>query len=1349
MKKYNIGLDIGTTSVGWAIVETNNQKIIKKGNKRLWGVRLFEPADSAAERRSYRSTRRRYNRRKERIKLLQEEFNKEIEKVDKDFYFKLKESFYNEKDLERKIHPLSIEEKKAIVKYNKENPTIYHLRNKLIKSEEKMDIRLVYLALHHIIKYRGNFLYSGSSFNVNNLNVDQKLVEVFSLILDYLPDYDALELNHYLNISELSAAIMNYSKNDRKILTKKVLDSSFESHFVSEFIKMINGNKFDFGKMFSIDLGETKIILSLDGSDFDDKYSEFEDALGDQIEILNSLKELYDMIFLKRLFKGSTTTSISSLMVEKYNTHKKDLEFLKKCFDNDRINYNKLLRNEAEDKLCCYESYIHNKKTNSEFVSEIKKYLPDVLDELNNQELIDTYENDIQLRMSNGEFMPRITDIENGKYPYQLNKDELVKILEKQGVYYPFLLDKTNDGVYKIVKLLEFKIPYYVGPLTNEKNSPFAWMERKVENVKITPYNFDDVVNKNDTAEKFIKRMISKCTYLLDEPAIPSNSIMYSKYKVLNELKQIKICGDSISLETQHKIYEDLFLKHSGIITEKVFKEFIRGCSDFDMYHNMNITITGYSADKKFANNMQSYIDFFGEDGVFENTDYDEENAEEIIEWITIFEDKDILKDKIETKYSELENSAIEKILHKRYKGWSSLSKKLLTTKYYVEKSSGLKKSIIDLMYETKDNFMQIINDNKYNFQEMIASLNNYDTSSRISYKLVDNLATSPDTKRGIFQSLKVVDELVKYMGYEPEAISIEMARGDEKKQRKDDKKNYLLKLYENAEEQIENYNSLVKELNNYEKYKNVSAEKLFLYFIQEGKSLYSGKTLNIDDLSLYEVDHIIPRTLIKDDSIDNKALVFKEENQLKSASYVLPLQFRCNSNIVWWNKLKQKNLISAKKFHNLIRSEYKTDDISGFINRQLVETRQITKHVANILGNCYENSKIIYLPANLSHNYRDKYELFKFRDINDYHHAHDAYLAAVLGEYKEKFFRKNITFDMLKELNSKLYNMKRYKDMKYGYVINSLDNDINEIVNNISMVVDEGTGEILFDAVEFNKTIENNLYCDDILLSRKVEIRSGMFYKETINKKGVGNIELKDGLDTSMYGGYNNSESGYLILVEYCNKNKIIGIPQLLIAKNDEKVIDKYIRKQLKLKENEYYKIKKDKIPFDCLINYKNHDVYIKGYSSANNSCELSNAVQLKFTKENQMAWKHVLNKILNNKNLPKNANNENIYSDNEILNIAIDIYNELINKKKLFPLFTNEIKKIDDKINLSEMCFEDISMIIKELFKLYHCNSQNANLKDFELGDRIGRLSGKTIDSGALYNTSITGLKVNRYEF
>lgn len=45
--------------------------------------------------------------------------------------------------------------------YCKQYPTIFHLRKDLAESSEKKDFRLIYLAMHHIIKYRGNFLYDG------------------------------------------------------------------------------------------------------------------------------------------------------------------------------------------------------------------------------------------------------------------------------------------------------------------------------------------------------------------------------------------------------------------------------------------------------------------------------------------------------------------------------------------------------------------------------------------------------------------------------------------------------------------------------------------------------------------------------------------------------------------------------------------------------------------------------------------------------------------------------------------------------------------------------------------------------------------------------------------------------------------------------------------------------------------------------------------------------------------------------------------------------------------------------------------------------------------------------------
>lgn len=1342
MKNYNIGLDIGTESVGWAVVEAGTQKIIRKGkgNKRksLWGVRLFSPADTAEKRRQQRSTRRRYERRRQRINLLQGEFINEIDKVDGNFFKKLQESKYNEIDTNNKTILLTKEEKELIKEYNKKYHTIYHLRKDLIENKEKKDIRLVYLAIHHIIKYRGNFLYNTDGFNVNDLNIKDKLNNIFESLINLLPELEIRE--DYDTITEkLEEKIFDKNINDVKVNVKNLLtDISSNKKFAKEFASMIIGNQFNLNNMFLLDI-EEKINLSFKGSSYEDNYEDISSKIGDKIEIIDLLKNIYDAIFLKKLFKGSKNTNISSLMVDKYNIHKNDLKYLKNLFRNDK----KLYKVTFKDEECIYQKYITNKLSYEEFKKIIFNSVDNLFKSIEDKEIIDDFYNNYKIKLDNEEFLPRITSQDNGKYPYQLNKDELIKIIENQGVYYPFLLEKIND-TYKIVKLFEFKIPYYVGPLVSDKKSKFAWLEKKIDNVRITPYNFDAVIDKEKTAEKFIKRMISHCTYLLEEFALPNNSILYSKFKVMNELKQIKINGNKISNEDQNTIINELFMKTNGSITERKFKNYLCNVLDYPTNDGL-INITGYSDDGKFANNMQSYVDFFGENGIFENTSYTEEDAENIIEWITIFDDKDILENKVRKNYKELNNNKIKSILNKNYSGWGSLSKKLLTTKYYKDKETSLYKSILDLMVETDKNFMQIVNEDEYKFQDMIKENNNLKEIKTLNYKVVEELSTSPAVKKGIYQSLKIVKEIVDYMGYEPYNIMIEMARSNEEKKRTNTRKKHLLELYNKTKKDLENFEYLYKQLNECEDI----TDELFLYFIQEGKCLYTGEPLNINDFSDCEIDHIIPKALIKDNSFDNKALVLRECNQDKGSSFVLPKEYRSIKQIAWWNKLKKYNLISAKKFYRLTRKEYSDEDIQGFINRQLVETRQITKHVANILNVFYKGSKVVYLKANLSSDYRKKFELYKFRNLNDYHHAFDAYLAAVLGEYKENNLKKKINFEMVKELNKYFYDNKMLKELNYGYVLNSLDKDVYDVLVNLSdKYYDEEIGDVLFDVNKFNKTIEDTYYRNDVLISRKTEIRTGRFYKETIHPKEKGNIDLKNNMPANIYGGYLNVETSYMSLIKYNNKIKLIGIPMLISeqSKNDKSIKYEFIKKHLNIKDN--FEMLKDYIPFECLMKYKNQSIYIKGYSVASKACEICNATQLRIPKEKMKEWKNVLIKIMIcNKQLKFDKE----FSDytNYDIKISCDILKFLLDKKVDFPLFDREITKIEETIKTNELKFSELSKIIEALLIIYHCNSVNANLKEFKLGDRIGRLKGFNINNGTIIYNSITKLKEVSYEF
>lgn len=179
---YYLGLDVGTNSVGWAVTDTEYHIEKFKGNA-MWGVRLFEEAQDASARRTSRTARRRLERRKQRLLLLEMLFGLELAKVDKDFLPRVHESalWEDEKSVDGKysiFNDLSFSDKD----YHKKYPTIYHLRQELLHSTEPHDIRLVFLALHHIMKSRGHFLYASSGETEEIVSIERTIEDLKALL---------------------------------------------------------------------------------------------------------------------------------------------------------------------------------------------------------------------------------------------------------------------------------------------------------------------------------------------------------------------------------------------------------------------------------------------------------------------------------------------------------------------------------------------------------------------------------------------------------------------------------------------------------------------------------------------------------------------------------------------------------------------------------------------------------------------------------------------------------------------------------------------------------------------------------------------------------------------------------------------------------------------------------------------------------------------------------------------------------------------------------------------------------------------------------------------------------------
>lgn len=1329
-KNFNIGLDIGTNSVGWAVTDEDG-KLLKRKGRHLWGVRLFDTANTASERRMFRSNARRLDRRKERIRLLQDLLKEDVCKDFPNFYNDLKLSKYQRGDGIKNItrenkYNIFSDKEFSDLDYYKKYKTIYHLRKELCENPNKADIRLVYLAMHHIIKYRGNFLYEGGFKTENADEMMDKLKEIF----DEFIKISYAEENIDKTFDILKDKNVHRKEKVEKIISLYELDSDTKKKAKGIFSYIV-GLKIKLSSVF--DTEEDKSLRLTDDYDED----EIANLLGEDYYYFEMLKELNSWYVLQDILKGQD--SISKAFITKYEKYNKDLNLLKRLYKSNRKKYNKMFKS-SEDKLNNYYSY-DNKKTNLEdLYKTIKKDLEDMPDSLEKETVLKDIENE--------EFLIRINSRENGAIPHQLHKNELEKIIDNQAKYYNSLKENKD----KILSLLTFKIPYYVGPLNSKDNPERNWSIRYKgkENEKVYPWNFEEIIDLDASANEFIRRMTNKCTYLPEEDVIPKNSLLYSEYCLLNELNNVRYNGKKLSKEEKELAIEKLF-KVNKTVSKKRFKDFLEKENHIEVKE-----ITGLQKENKFASSLMSYIDFTKDIlGEINNQNYD--LVEKIIEWITIFEDKDILKKKLENLEDESKNKIfseeqIKKILKKNYSGWSRLSKKLLTELKYVNEC-GQRKSIMDILKETEYNFMQIINDKTFGFDKQIEM-----ASKKLEYTKINNkfyeeniatLAGSPAIKRGIWQTLRIVDELTKVLKVPPKNIFIEFAREDAEKERTSSRKNKLIKAYDKFKE--ENYDQINKDLLKDLKNRNEKdiSDRLYLYYMQNGKCMYSGKTLDIDNLELYQIDHIIPQSKIKDDSFDNKVLVLAEENQKKLDGFIDDKII--NSQKENWRKLYEAGLISQVKYFNLLNNVETDKRIEGFIKRQLVETRQITKHVTNILRNVYKDSEVYAIKATLGHDFREKYDVLKIREMNDYHHAHDAYITSIIGNHiiarYPKMLKEFIYSDYIKEFNNQT-NKSNTKN-KYGFIVSSIGKGY----------VDSNTDEIIDDNMAQDKLNEilNTFNIKDFYITKKLEEKTGAFYNQNPlpkEKAKKDSPRLKEGLDPLKYGAYNGEIGAYYVLISYLKKDKreylieSVPVKESLSIKSKEDLFN-YLNEKLKLDD---MKILKPKLLTNQLLYKAGKPYYLVSHS------EIKSSKQLRLDKEEQILLYVVLSngkinfkvyetakQIINNNESVENLNREEIKE--ECLN---KVYDVLTNKIKQEYFEEVGLKLETYKDNYLNLSVEDKVKTIKLLLNLTSGRAIDLKIvggKKDQGRKKVNSMNTKWLEDVKFIEQSITGIYEKEY--
>ena len=1373
INEYYLGLDMGTSSVGWAVTDPQYHLLRAKG-KDLWGARLFDEASTAADRRTHRVARRRRQRQVAREGLLREYFADELNKVDPGFLVRLKESkYYREDRSEDNQQPFALfndvdfTDKDYFSKY----PTIFHLRKELIESKEPHDVRLVYLALLNMFKRRGNFLNDTLETEGDNAN----FVDAYAHFIECTESLELCMKRTEVADVEVEKILGQQGKSKSQIYEElaSVLGITKKDKKEYELLKMLTGAKGKMATIFEdlIDDENKSLSLSFRDGNYEEQIQIVHDLVGDEnIELLFAAKQVHDLGLLENIMAGSEY--ISFARVDSYNRHKHDLALLKGVLKrNDKDAYNEMFRVMSAGNYSAYVGSVNSDKGESgkdsklrrddaagkqvahsqeDFYKAVKKAVEPYKEDPEAKEILD--------KIANGDFMPKQLTSANGVIPNQVFVREMKAILKNASAYLPFLNEKDDSGLTtseRILKLFSFKIPYYVGPLGQkyvDDPKHNVWAVHK-EAGPIYPWNFEDKIDVKASAQKFIERMVGHCTYLNDEQVLPRQALIYEKFAVLNELNNLKVNGEKISIETKQDIYHELFEKTGKKVTESSLMKYLKShslvTSDDDKVSGID---NGFNA---YLSSVGKFRGVFGED-------FDKESVRKMVEniilWaVTYGDDKKFLRARIRDNYDELQitDAQIKRICGMKFEGWGNLSKSFLCLEG-ASKEDGEIRPLITALWETNDNLMELLSQDRYTYSEELQKkiIKEEKPIRQWAIEDLEGMYLSAPVKRMVWQTIKIIDELERVIGCPPKKVFVEMTRSHDKDpKRTDSRKKKLMELYKHCKKDSRDWLGEIDKLDD----STLRAKKLYLYYMQKGICMYSGRPIDLSRLDDYDIDHIYPRHYIKDDNLENN-LVLVERQLNIDKSDVVPIKSEIRTKMKpIWKSLNKCGFVSNEKYRRLTRNTaFTPEEQAAFVSRQLVETSQGTKAITQILREAFPDTKIVFSKAGLVSDFRKKYDLIKVRCVNDFHHANDAYLNIVVGNtYNVKFTDSPINFmrDAQKNPGDALYRYNMDKiftwDVKRGnevaWIAPKKDQDGPNSLDIVKKVMKRQTPLITRRSfIKHGSLTEKETICS----AKKVASGNGYIPVKSSDER-ISNV--------ARYGGKTGVSTAGYTLVEYKLNGKTIrsleAIPCMLgpAEKLPKKVILDYVIAALE-EENKGKKvtdvsIRIKVIPFRSLIKLNGYFYYLAG--KTNKQIYLDNAVELKMSLMESTYIKEVEKYLIQEQRTKAVEESVSAECNMRMYKFLLDKYENQISKNKLGT--TSESYKsgleVFSLLTLEEQCY-----VLMQMINGFSIGNISQDLKLIGGAAKAGvNVMSKKINNNEnvyLIEQSITGLFTNEVD-
>lgn len=751
---------------------------------------------------------------------------------------------------------------------------------------------------------------------------------------------------------------------------------------------------------------------------------------------------------------------------------------------------------------------------------------------------------------------------------------ELAKLLDIQSMFYPEVV-KIRSAIEIIYNS---KREYYQGPGSKKSPSPYGQYR----------YNKDGQVEKVN----LIDMMRGTCTYYPEEKRIAKHSYTACLFNLLNDLNNLSLNNERITAEQKQELISNYIDQGQNINLINIAK--VTGIK--------RESISGYRIDKS---DKPLFTEFKGYKNILKELKNNNLPADFIIGNIKLVDaimeiltkEKDVEKikqDLVKQLYLDIDTAAV-------------ISKVSGISEYHSLSAKAIQNILPDL-WATSKNQMQLFSE-----AGMVVAKDQKLAGDKISMD-IENWVVSPVVKRSVHETIKVINALRDFLrkkhSTEFAEIVIEMAR----EKNTEDRKDFEKKMQKDNEVK----NNTIRALIENQKISGEDFNKFRLLIEQQYKCAYSLQAITPADIlaGKTEIDHIIPLSLSFDDSQANKVLVFVRENQNKGQR--TPQQYLKSGagkatfeEFRTWVGATFPN--NQRKRANLLYDGDPQKDLSGFIHRNLVDTRYASREILNLLQGYFKtnnlSTKVSVINGSFTSFFRKKAKLSKNRNETFAHHAQDALIVAGLSNSN---LIKKVTQFMDK------YN----SPSKNNYVIVE------------GKIIDTITGEII-------TAVENSDFGigDYIMFIKKVERLKPKFSHKVDRKpnrelydQNIKATRIKDGerYIVTKYKDIYGSTAGADL------KKKILEAPKdLLMYQHDRKTFDK-----LKAVVDFYHAAKN---PFAEY--YKEHNEKITKYAKANKTAPAIDNVK----------W---LQKKLGNHRPVKNVDSKNLPVFLSIKTLRADIY-------------------------------------------------------------------------------------------